>query len=190
MMDMELSGTTSRKIYLVTDYNLQSGEIKTYDSFDIIFGNIEEVKKDDPEGAFATLANGILNSIYHDLKGRIDKIICIGVHHDNMKNFMYSNNILDAMTEILDNYCDPSTLIINIVPYELNYWTQYYDSLGIDDEIYMTDKQIAQVVNKFEYLGFRATPSNNDNNVLIYMNSAGINVYNNKLRIMEYDYGK
>jgi hypothetical protein len=35
-MSIELSGTMSRKIYLITDYNIDPGVIKTFDSFDII----------------------------------------------------------------------------------------------------------------------------------------------------------
>ena len=130
---MNISKKENKKLYLVTDYNLiENG--RQYDNFEIIpgAGYMEEVKNTDQEATFSNLANLILSSIYDRLKGRIDKVICISCHEINMKNFIYADNVLDTMATIMDIYSDPGVLIVNIVPYELSYWTQYYESLGVE----------------------------------------------------------
>ena len=182
-----ISGTGNKKLYLVTDYNLiENG--RQFDNFEVYPGAeyMNEIKNTDQEATYSTLANAILNTIYHSLRGRIDKVICISCHENSIYNFMQATNVLDTLAEILDIYNEPNTLIINIVPFELNY-------IASEDEINIPKFEIDNLVNKFEYLGFRSLPmaeSEQDMNILMYMNPAGINVCNATLKTMEYDYGK
>ena len=175
---MKLSKMENKKLYLVTDYRINAIREQN-EMYDIVTGNyLDAINVNIP---LTTLQDIVISNIYFELKRRLtDNCIVISLHDDmNITNgsFLYANNILDTMAEILTKYCDPDTLIINIIPGQISVITDSSSSSKI---------KLMKTIERFEFLGFR----DYDGHDYIYMNQAGLRYLNSKLRTMEYDYGK
>lgn len=105
-----------------------------------------------------------------------EKALYISKYEDvTIEDFYKANNIADSMIEILEANSDPDIIIINTVPSDIR--------LKGDNEL------ANRLTSIYEYLGFRELELD-DNIVMIYMNSAGIRIFNVSLDRKEYDYGK
>lgn len=105
-----------------------------------------------------------------------EKVLYISKYEDaTIEDFYKANNIADSMIEILEANSDPDIIIINTVPSDIR--------LKGENEL---ANRLASI---YEYLGFRELELD-DNIVMIYMNSAGIRIFNVSLDRKEYDYGK
>ena len=131
---------------------------------------------------FITIDNDIYDiskSVHIYTKDRMEeeKTIYISIDENvTIQDFYQATNIADSMIEILENYRDPDTIIINIVPYRVRC---------------EGDNQLAnRLTSIYEYLGFREFTFNDNDIVMVYMNSAGIRIFNVGLDRKEYDYGK
>ena len=105
-----------------------------------------------------------------------EKVLYISKYEDaTIEDFYKANNIADSMIEILEANSDHDIIIINTVPSDIR--------LKGDNEL------ANRLTSIYEYLGFRELELD-DNIVMIYMNSAGIRIFNLTLDRKEYDYGK
>ena len=105
-----------------------------------------------------------------------EKVLYISKYEDaTIEDFYKANNIADSMIEILEANSDPDIIIINTVPSDIR--------LKGDNEL------ANRLTSIYEYLGFRELELD-DNIVMIYMNNAGIRIFNVSLDRKEYDYGK
>ena len=105
-----------------------------------------------------------------------EKVLYISKYEDaTIEDYYKANNIADSMIEILEANSDPDIIIINTVPSDIR--------LKGDNEL------ANRLTSIYEYLGFRELELD-DNIVMIYMNSAGIRIFNLTLDRKEYDYGK
>ena len=105
-----------------------------------------------------------------------EKVLYISKYEDaTIEDYYKANNIADSMIEILEANSDPDIIIINTVPSDIR--------LKGDNEL------ANRLTSIYEYLGFRELELD-DNIVMIYMNSAGIRIFNVSLDRKEYDYGK
>ena len=105
-----------------------------------------------------------------------EKALYISTYEDaTIEDYYKANNIADSMIEILEANSDPDIIIINTVPSDIR--------LKGDNEL------ANRLTSIYEYLGFRELELD-DNIVMIYMNSAGIRIFNASLDRKEYDYGK
>ena len=105
-----------------------------------------------------------------------EKVLYISKYEDaTIEDFYKANNIADSMIEILEANSDHDIIIINTVPSDIR--------LKGDNEL------ANRLTSIYEYLGFRELELD-DNIVMIYMNSAGIRIFNVSLDRKEYDYGK
>ena len=105
-----------------------------------------------------------------------EKVLYISKYEDaTIEDYYRANNIADSMIEILEANSDPDIIIINTVPSDIR--------LKGENEL------ANRLTSIYEYLGFRELELD-DNIVMIYMNSAGIRIFNLTLDRKEYDYGK
>ena len=175
---MKLSKMENKKLYLVTDYRINAIP-QQHEMYDIVPGNyLDVININTP---LTNLQDIAISNIYFELKRRLtDNCIVISLHDDmNITDgsFLYANNILDTMAEILTKYSNPDTLIINIIPGQVNV---------ITDSSSSSKFKLMKTIERFEFLGFRDYNGHD----YIYMNQSGLRYLNTKLRTMEYDYGK